>query len=196
MKARDIAIGFNEAERARVGSLYWEAFRQKLRPAFNNEAIGLRVVRAAMRADRMLVARVDGTVAGVCGYYDRGSGAADLSWRALRQVLPRGQAVRASLALSVLARQEKDRLLVLDGICGDSAHRGDGIGTALLAAAEQYARDRGLAAVRLSVIDRNPRAEKLYRRRGYMPVDRGALGLLGFVYGFDKYIVMDKELAR
>lgn len=196
MEPRDIAIGFSEAERARVGSLYWEAFHQKLRPAFADEETGLRVVRASLRADRMLVARLDDAVVGVCGFYEQGVGAASLSWATLRAALPLHQAVRAALVLSVLARSGARDRLVLDGICVDPAYRGGGIGTALLGAAEQYARDHGLRTVRLSVIDRNPRAEALYRRRGFAIVGGGSLGLLGYVYGFDRYSVMDKEVPR
>lgn len=196
MEGSQIAMGFEGAERDRVGSLYWEAFRQKLRPAFASDDAGLRVVRAAMRPERMLIARVNGTVAGACGFYENGIGAADLSWAVLRSLLPAGQALQAALVLCVLARRDAHRLLVLDGLCVDPVHRGAGIGTALLDAAEQRAVDRGLTAVRLSVIDRNPRAEALYRRRGFTAVDSGSLGLLGYVYGFDRYTVLEKQVTR
>lgn len=189
-----IAVGFNESERERVGSLYWEAFGRKLRPAFASNDEGLRVAGAALRPDRMLVARADGLVVGVCGFYESGNGAADLSWSRLTKVLTFWKALRAGLVLSVLARSDASRVLVLDGICVDALHRGAGIGTALLDEAERYARDHALSAVRLSVVDRNPRAEALYRRRGFSPVDSGSLGILGYVYGFDRYKVMDRVL--
>lgn len=50
----------------------------------------------------------------------------------------------------------------------DSA-RGLGIGTALLAALEEAARDRGIRALSLSVEPANP-AARLYQRRGYVQV--------------------------
>lgn len=196
MGARDIAIGFDDSERIRVGSLYWEAFHRKLQPAFADEETGLRIIRASLRAERMFVARVQDVVVGVCGFMDQGIGATRLSWVALKSALPLQRAVRAALATSVLARSEAGDRLVLDGICVDRAHRGGGIGTALLGAAEQHARERGLRAVRLSVVDSNPRAEALYRRRGFTTVDGGSLGLLGYVYGFDRYTVMEKEVSR
>lgn len=196
MGAQDIAIGFLDSERMRVGSLYWETFRRKLQPAFADEETGLRIVRAALRAERMLIARVEDVVVGVCGFLDQGIGATHLSWATLTSALPPHQAVRAALATSVLARSEVRDRLVLDGICVDRAHRGGGIGTALLGAAEQHARERGLHAVRLSVVDNNPRAEKLYRRCGFRTVERGSLGLLGYVYGFGRYSVMEKEVSR
>ena len=48
-------------------------------------------------------------------------------------------------------------------------HQGRGAGTAILAAAEQRARDRGTPHVAVSVALTNPDAARLYRRLGYQP---------------------------
>lgn len=177
-----------------MGSLYWEAFRDKLRPAFGSDELGLRIVRSAMRPDRVLVARIEGEVAGVCGFHQRGVGAVDLSWRSLRAQVSAWQALRAALVLGVLERSEQDGRLVLDGICVDATLRSAGIGSALLDAAVDYAQGNGAVAVRLSVIDTNPRAAALYRRRGFEPVGGGSLGILGYVYGFDRYTLMERRV--
>lgn len=157
--------------------------------------MGARVIRDAMRPDRTLVARDDGRVVGVCGFHESGAGAADLSWRRLRVALPMLAALRAMMVLSVLARTEEAGVHVLDGICVDAEDRGTGIGTKLLDAAEARARERGAAAVRLSVIEGNPRAKALYRRRGFRATGSGALGVLGVLYGFDRYTVMEKKVT-
>lgn len=195
MNAVQIDLGFDESEREHIGALYWEAFRRKLRPAFGDDAVGLRVIRAAMRSDRMLVARSEGGVVGVCGFHADGTGAVELSMKSLRSHLSIGGALRAALVLGVLAREEHPGSLVLDGICVDADQRGAGIGTSLLDAAERLARNRGATSVRLSVVDSNPRARALYMRRGFVQIESGALGLLGFVYGFDRYTVLTKELS-
>lgn len=46
-------------------------------------------------------------------------------------------------------------------------YRGQGIGTRLLQAVEEYARSRGCCKVTLEVREINPLAERLYRRLGY-----------------------------
>lgn len=186
-----ISRGFTEDERGRVASLYWEAFGRKLRPGFVDEPTGIAVVRAALRRDHMLVARRGDDVLGVCGFYDAGAGAADLSWSRLRRTLSVPAALRASFVLSVLSRSASPGSLVLDGICVDRAARGVGIGTALLRAASEGARRHDARTVRLSVIDGNPRARGLYERQGFVPVDRGTLGPLSPVYGFDGYTTME-----
>jgi len=80
MTTIDVGHGFKESERDQVGALYWEAFRRKLGPGFTNDAVGLTTIQAAIHSDRMLVARIKGEIAGVCGYHEQGAGAANLSW--------------------------------------------------------------------------------------------------------------------
>jgi ribosomal protein S18 acetylase RimI-like enzyme len=53
------------------------------------------------------------------------------------------------------------------GIAVDEAWRGRGIGTALMDAAESWARDRDLDALELDVADPNGDARRLYERLGY-----------------------------
>lgn len=191
-----ISRGFIEDERTRVASLYWEAFGRKLRPGFAYESTGLAVVRAALRPDHMLAARRGDEILGVCGFYDAGTGAADLSWHRLRQALSVPAALRASIVLSLLSRPTHAGSLLLDGICVDSSARGLGIGTALLSAASDHARQRGARAVRLSVVDSNPRARALYERRGFVAVESGTLGPLSPVYGFDRYTTMELSVDQ
>ncbi|WIM92980.1 GNAT family N-acetyltransferase [Actinoplanes oblitus] len=191
-----IGNGFTEAERARVGALYWEAFGRKLRPAFGDSAIGSAQVTAALTADRMLVARSDGEVVGVCGYHRDGRGAADLSWGRLRRALGTPAALRALLVLAPLDRRERPGVLVLDGICVDAGQRGRGVGSALLSAAVERARHYHDQWVQLSVVDTNPRAEALYRRLGFRAVGEGSLGALGQVYGFQRFTTMRKKVGE
>jgi ribosomal protein S18 acetylase RimI-like enzyme len=50
-----------------------------------------------------------------------------------------------------------------------AARRGAGIGRALLAAAEQYARHGGASELRIAVLTGNDPAERLYRSAGFRP---------------------------
>lgn len=189
-----IATGFRDDERPRAAELYWSAFARKLSPAFRHHHDGLRVLTATIRPDRVLTARVDGELVGVCGFHHDGHGAVDMTWRGLRSNLTRWDAARAALVLAPLDRHGGADTLVLDGICVADEHRGLGIGTALLDAASDHAHVLGHRAVQLSVIDSNPRAARLYERRGFHTTDRGRLGTLGILYGFDGYRTMRRDL--
>lgn len=191
-----ISHGFSSDERADVAALYWRAFRRKLRPAFPTDERGLSIVTASLRSDRTIVARARNAVVGMCGYRQAGMGAASPMFRTLRAELPMRAALRATVVLSPLVRSDVDDVLVLDGICVADGQRGRGTGTSLLDAATDHARVHGLRAVRLSVVDTNPRAERLYRRRGFVPVDVGTMGPLAPLYGFDRYPTMENEVDR
>ena len=51
----------------------------------------------------------------------------------------------------------------------NESHRGQGIGKALIAASERYARDAGAQWLRIWVLARNANAVELYRRSGFTP---------------------------
>ena len=59
------------------------------------------------------------------------------------------------------------RRAALIGVAVDDGWRGRGIGTALMHAAEAWARDRGFDTLELDVADANGDARRLYERLGY-----------------------------
>lgn len=73
------------------------------------------------------------------------------------------------LSLDTLALR---RIGILEDIYVDEAHRGAGIGGALLAEAERYARERGLSRLTLSTAHKNRVAQRLYLNHGYVPDQR------------------------
>lgn len=58
----------------------------------------------------------------------------------------------------------------LDTVCVDPAFRGQGIGTALIQFAEQYAKEQGYQRISLAVEQTNEQAQQLYTRLGYAPM--------------------------
>jgi len=62
--------------------------------------------------------------------------------------------------------------------------RGFGVGTALLHVVKTEAQSRGLAHVRLDVIDTNPRTRALYLREGFVAGTPQHIGPLQWLLGF------------
>ena len=60
--------------------------------------------------------------------------------------------------------------LYIEDLVVDAAHRGAGIGTAMLAYAEDFARRHGLRHIALGVVSGNRRAQDLYAREGFAPI--------------------------
>ena len=98
-------------------------------------------LQAADEVDLHIVAEVDGTVVG--------------SLDAFMRPLPSDGSMRIP------------RRGALIGIAVDEGWRGRGIGTALMRAAEAWARKRGYDALELDVADPNGDARRLYERLGY-----------------------------
>lgn len=91
-------------------------------------------------ADALLVARLDGTIVGFASF--------SIEHGALELDVTRG---------------------TLSNIYVEPAHRGNGIGTALLEAVESALEARGVEVVLLEVMAANEAARRFYRARGYGP---------------------------
>jgi ribosomal protein S18 acetylase RimI-like enzyme len=195
MDELSIDEGFAENERAHVVELYLEAFGRKLRPAFPDEAICRKALMATMRKDRFIVARRGGKLLGICGFHQAGVGSVGFKWASLRGSISMLQFLRAILVLSVISTSERHGAFTLDGIAEDSSARGQGVGTALLDAAAAKARLAKARAVRLSVVNNNPRARALYEREGFRQVAEGSIGTLSKFYGFREYITMERDVS-
>ena len=74
---------------------------------------------------------------------------------------------RVEAFLSIEEHHEPADYIYLDDFSVSTPCRGRGIGMALLKAAEQYARDRGIPQVVLHVEKSNLRARRLYERSGF-----------------------------
>lgn len=90
-------------------------------------------------------------------------------------VAERGGAVTAFALLEEretarLAGVAQRRFAFLTDICVDEKARGQGIGSALLDACEEWARGRGLEYMELNVLEANEAARRLYERTGYKKI--------------------------
>lgn len=174
----------DSAGRDRAAALYQEAFGAKLRPALGDDARTRRLLAAALDPAHLLCAVRDGEVVGVLGFHHHGGSAFRLRYRDLARTWSPWTAWLRMLLLAPLDRTPRPGELLLDGVCVDASVRGLGIGTRLLDAATELARDHGADRVRLSVVDGNPRARALYERLGFRATRTTDLGPLRHLYGF------------
>ena len=71
-----------------------------------------------------------------------------------------------------LALLEASDLACINGLVVDEEHRSDGVGTALVEAAEAWARDHGATAIMVRSRSARVRAHRFYERIGYVEVKR------------------------
>jgi GNAT superfamily N-acetyltransferase len=125
-----------------------------------------------------------GRLVGLAGIKTAAGGLVEAGYPELRAVYGSVGGLWRGLLLDLTERPVAPGEMLLDGLCVAPDARGQGIGSALIAALVAEARARGVARIRLDVIDRNPRARNLYLRHGFVPCGRRRMGPLRHVYGF------------
>lgn len=115
----------------------------------------------AFSFENCLLASVDGAVAGMAHAFPMPARAAD--------------EVEEDPVLAPYAALEDAGSLYLSGLAVDAAHRGRGIGSALMDHVERLAIATGCGRVSLICFERNEGAMRFYRRRGYRETARRPL---------------------
>ena len=100
---------------------------------------------------------------------------------------------RQQLFHSSKGRHGKDSVIVAELFVAESA-RGQGIGSRLLAEAEQHARTLGRQFLTLDVVDTNPGALRLYQRLGFEIIHTMPTGIFTKGAGFTKVYTMKKAV--
>ncbi len=180
-----ITPGFRPHDRELVAKLFWHAFRGKLGKIMWPERRALDFVAANLDPDFALAARDHaGNLLGVAGFKTSDGALLAGDLRSLAASYGWFGALWRGAILGLLEREVEPDVLLMDGIFVARTARGQGVGTALLHAICDTARARGLSAVRLDVIDVNPRARALYQREGFVEIDTQDIGFLRYLMNF------------
>lgn len=174
--------------------LYWQAFGAKLGKLLGPEQRGVEFFTATINPPSIFAAiGTDGMLLGVSAVQLNGKGFTDAGLTDLFKHYGLGALWRI-VPLAMLERSLPTDTLQMDGICVASAARGMGVGTALLEAVFQCARDNDLTKVTLDVINTNPRAKALYERRGFAATSTESTLILRPLLGFDSATRMVKTV--
>ena len=181
----DISIGFKDSERELIAQMYWQAFGPKLGPVLGPENKGIAFIRDVLDPTHALCARTStGTLLGVAGFKTYESALVDGTLGDMARHFGWFGAAWRATVLSLLERDIENERFLMDGIFVHAQARGRGVGTLLLDAIAERAREKGYAEVRLDVIDSNVRARSLYERRGFVAQPADHIGLLRHIFGF------------
>ncbi|MCW1930816.1 GNAT family N-acetyltransferase [Pararhodobacter zhoushanensis] len=179
-----------------AAALYWQAFGGKLGRLMRPEEKALRFfAQVIVPAFAISAVDADGQLLGLAGFKTDAGGLVAGGLADLARVYGWPGALWRGPLLALLERELEPGVLQMDGICVSAQARGQGVGTALLAAIKERAAQRGDRVVRLDVINTNPRAEALYRREGFAPVSRESLGPFRWLFGFSSALRMEFPVA-
>ena len=180
-----IEHGFRPEHRDLAARLFWSAFKGKLGPIMRPEDKALRFLTQVIDPGYAISAvGEDGRLLGVAGFKTHEGAFVGGTTRDLRRSYGRWGMLWRGLFLALLEREVEDGVLLMDGIFVAPEARGHGVGSALLTAIKDKAAQMHLGAVRLDVIDTNPRARDLYARQGFIAGKTEKIGPLKYVFGF------------
>ncbi|MBU2483536.1 MAG: GNAT family N-acetyltransferase [Alphaproteobacteria bacterium] len=180
-----IEQGLRPGHRREATALFWEAFKGKLAPVMQPEALALSFLENVVDPTHAISAVSEqGDLLGVAGFKTSSGGFVGGGMAQLCAAYGPVGGFWRGLVLSTLDRPVEAGSLLMDGIFVSAAARGQGVGTLLLAAVKRKARDLGATSVRLDVIDSNPRARALYEREGFVAQETSETGLFGHIFGF------------
>ena len=186
-----ISAGLPPGQTEAAARLYWQAFGGKLHRVLGPDDRALAFITQVIDPGHAISATdAAGTLIGIAGFktYHGAFVAGGLTDLTRSYGLP--GALWRSATLSLLARDTENRRLLTDGLAVAEAARGRGVGTALIDALSQEARRRGYPALRLDVVDTNPRAQALYNRLGFHIEKETSIGPLRHIFGFHRTITM------
>ena len=175
-----------EANRRQAAEIFYEALFSPFLPEDGGIALLARLFDPA----RAIVARRGPDLLGLAGLNYGGSRLVRWQPRLYLEELGLLRGLFYAAALRLYVRPLREGQLLMDGLAVHTSARGQGIGTRLLDAVGDFAREHGYRSVRLDVVDTNPRARVLYERLGFVPAATHHLpGLRRFI-GFSAYTTM------
>lgn len=191
-----LSEGFAAGERARIAEIYADAFEGKLGRILGRGPRMHAFLADSLKSEFALVARDRSTreIIGILGVRTEAGGLTAGFGEAMPRHYGWFGARWRGVVLELLETPERADKLLIDGIAIATDRQGEGIGTALLSAAEARAIALGKSALRLDVIDRNLRARALYARLGFVETGTHDLGLLRHAFGFARATQMTKML--
>ena len=183
--------GLPEYFRSSAASLYDEAFGQKFSVAVRSDQKRLSLLEDCFVPEYAIVAITDNKLTGIAGYHTpTGSLTGCITYRYLVSRLGFFKGNWAALIFSLYERKPASGELLMDGIAVHRDFRGIGIGSNLLDEISRYARENKYDQIRLDVIETNPRARKLYERKGFKAVKTEKFPYLRWLLGFGRSTTM------
>jgi len=189
------STGLPEQLRSKAASLYDAAFGKKFSVAVQSDENRLVLLSRCFMPEYAIAAMSDNELVGIAGFHtSSGSLTGGITYGALLSQLGFIKGNWAALIFGLYQRKPAQGELVMDGIAVHSEARGKGIGSRLLEEIENYAKEHGFDRVRLDVIDINPKAKKLYERKGFKAVKTEHFPYLRWLLGFAGSTTMELNL--
>jgi ribosomal protein S18 acetylase RimI-like enzyme len=190
----EIKLGMPEELRHQAAIVCYEGFRSQMELLVGSQQKSIALLEHSMDAELALMALQKGQLVGLVGlqYENRPFFQFERSQFIKELGFLRGLLVYLLFNLSATQIQSDE--IFVNVIVVDAAMRGIGIGTSLMQAVFEIARQNQFHAVVLDVIDTNPDAQRLYERLGFEQVHIRKYGYLRNLIGSSSITTMRKDV--
>jgi ribosomal protein S18 acetylase RimI-like enzyme len=189
-----IRWGVEDSERIRVAEVFYDSLSDKLAPVFGGRTKAIPCIANALIPERVVLAIEDASIAGAAGLAFDDLGFLNTSIRNLTRCLGLG-VFRAIFNGWLLETKVSSNELYIDALAVTKEARGRGVGSRMLASIRDFANSQNIEQLKLSVIDRNTRAIKFYKRNGFEEYDVQTLPYpWNRTFGFSRSVEMVLEI--
>ena len=176
-------------------AIFYEAFAEKFHIGFSNAEQVYRLFHDSLNRDNCIVALQGHELLGILTYQTTQVEFFHLRVGALLGRFWPWRALRMALNLVLLDESAKPNEFIVSSISVSEQSRGLGVGTRLMNAAEELARESGKNLMSLGVVGQNKDARRLYERLGYRVTATSRGRLIRWVTGDSVVHRMEKSLA-
>jgi ribosomal protein S18 acetylase RimI-like enzyme len=190
----EIHLGMPEEMRHQAAVICYEGFRRQMESLGVSQTKGIAILERSLDVELALVALQQDRLVGFVGLqyenrpffqFQRSHFMQELGWL-------RGLLIFLLFNLSATVIQPTE--MFINVIVVDAAMRGQGIGTSLINAVFEIARQNQFQAVVLDVVDTNPDAQRLYERMGFIPMRTRKYAYLRHLIGSSAVTTMSKRI--
>ena len=185
-----------DVDPAQVAKLLCEAFADKKRALKVVPEIAVRLVEGAVDRRSCLVALEAGKLVGVAGLTTNSKRFLYFHLRSIREHFGPLRSLGLYIVTNSISwKKPAVKELLIESLAVVDSERRRGIGTALLAAVEAFARKDRFCSLSLEVVDTNESARRLYEKVGFATTKTRHYGRLTKRAGFTASIRMMKVIA-
>jgi GNAT superfamily N-acetyltransferase len=188
-------VNLPEGSRRRAAELCYEAFRRKFAPILGPPERGMAILERDLNPELVIAALAGDQLVGLAGLEYGGGCFFNPRWSTFAREFGPLRGLLRCLVFLPFARHRRAGDVTVGALAVDAAMRGRGVGSRLMAAVFDWARERGFQTVSLEVVDTNPQAQRLYERLGFVPIRTERLPRLFRRVGFSAVTMMVREVG-
>lgn len=163
----EIKFGIPKNKQIDIANILYENFQDKSKMFFGNKKKAITLIASTLENDRIFVAVKDKEVVGYAGLQCQKKSFSNPTLTKIVTIYGLLTFRTLPFLIVSLFNRPKYYQLHLESLAVTKKEQGKGIGTRLLNATINYAKENNFSQIKLEVIQTNPKAKELYQKLGF-----------------------------